>query len=191
VVGNNTEAMTRLTPGDQVKFWGPLGSGLIPDVSDYDEIWLVGGGIGIAPLLYYQDVLGTISNWEEVIRVFWGSQTKDDVAMKLVDEENFIIATDDGSLGYHGYITDFLGDCLKAMITPRILVITCGPNVMMKKVAELCRQRKGADCYVILETVMACGLNNCKGCTIKTTKGTKSVCHDGPVFPAEEVIWDE
>ena len=70
------------------------------------------------------------------------------------------------------------------------MVITCGPNQMMKKVSEICAQRE-IECHVILETIMACGLNNCKGCTIKTTVGMKSVCHDGPVFPAKEVIWDE
>jgi len=61
---------------------------------------------------------------------------------------------------------------------------------MMRKVAEICEQAK-IECHVILETIMACGLNSCKGCSIKTVSGMKSVCHDGPVFNAKEVLWDE
>ncbi len=189
VVGKNTELMTGLNPGQQIKFWGPLGQEFLPDSLEYGEVWLVGGGIGIAPLIYYEKAITELQGG--TARVFYGSKTKEEVIpLDLYTREPLVIATDDGSAGFPGFVPDLINGFLKGTIREKVLVITCGPNIMMKRVAEICAERQ-IECHVILETIMACGLNNCKGCTIKTTSGMKSICHDGPVFPAQEVIWNE
>ncbi|OGY41670.1 MAG: hypothetical protein A2Y67_03905 [Candidatus Buchananbacteria bacterium RBG_13_39_9] len=189
LVGKNTELMTKLIPGDKVYFWGPLGQGFLPKSSTYDEIWLVGGGIGIAPFVFYNEVMSKLP--ESIVRVFYGNRTQAEIIpLDLYSKEPVVITTDDGSAGYKGPVTDVVANFMKAAMGDKILVITCGPNIMMSKVAEICQQA-GIECYVILETIMACGLNSCKGCTINTESGIKSVCHDGPVFPAKEVHWNE
>gem|GEM_PF-90534 len=189
VVGENTELMTKLQAGEKVKFWGPLGQGFLLNSQTYNEVWLVGGGIGIAPLIYFEKVVSELQGG--VARVFYGGKTLEEVIpLELHTLEPLNLATDNGTAGFKGLVTDLLGSFIKAAQGEKILVVTCGPNVMMRKAAELCQQ-VGIDCYVVLEAVMACGLNNCKGCSIKTTSGMKSVCHDGPVFLAKEVIWDE
>ncbi|MCX6745045.1 MAG: dihydroorotate dehydrogenase electron transfer subunit [Candidatus Parcubacteria bacterium] len=190
VIGKNTELMTKLASGDKVKFWGPLGQGFLPCSSpdpDYDEVWLVGGGIGIAPLIFFEKVMTEYQ--DRLVRVFYGNKTKDEIIpLDLYTQEPLTITTDDGSAGYKGFVSDVFASFIQAAKNEKILVITCGPNVMMAKVAELCEQA-GIECQVILETVMACGLGVCLGCSIKTASGMKRICHDGPVFPAKEV-WD-
>jgi len=189
VVGENTKLLSQLKKGDQIKFWGPLGNGFIPDPDVYDEVWLVGGGIGIAPLCFMEKVVAEYQ--EGRTRIFYGSRTKDDVIpLTFYTGEHFEIATDDGSFGVNGFITDLFGSFADEARGQNILVITCGPNIMMSKVAEICAKHN-FDCYVILERIMACGIGACLGCSIKTKSGMKRICHDGPVFPAEEVIWNE
>jgi dihydroorotate dehydrogenase electron transfer subunit len=189
VVGKNTQAMTQLKVGDNVKFWGPLGQGFDADFCNYDEVWLVGGGIGVAPLLLFEKIIS--EEQKSLVRIFYGNTSvKDTLSLNIYSQLRPELATDDGSLGYHGFITNLLEAFLKAVKAQKILIITCGPNVMMQKVVQICQQAN-LPCYVILERIMACGINSCKGCSIKTISGMKRVCHDGPVFPAEEVIWDE
>lgn len=188
IVGKNTEQMRRLVKGQNIKFWGPLGKAEIIDPTHYDEVWLVGGGIGIAPLLFFEKVISEYQGHST--RVFYGGRNINEMMnLDLVTPEPVEIATEDGSVGFKGFITDLFS---KKIIkrTEKILVIACGPNPMMKKMAEICEQYK-VDCYVILEKIMACGIGVCLGCSIKTTKGMKRVCHDGPIFDAEEVIWNE
>jgi len=188
-VGMNTNLLTTCQQGAKIKFWGPLGNGLIPELQKYDEVWLVGGGMGIAPLDFFEKAV--LEYQESIARVLYGAKTKDEIVpLRWSDEEGVEIATEDGSAGYHGLVTDLLNQKLLESHFQEILVITCGPKAMMKQVAELCAAT-GTDCYVILETIMACGIGACLGCSIKTTKGMKRVCHDGPVFNAKEVIWDE
>lgn len=188
VVGKNTWLMSQLKKGQTIKFWGPLGNNEIIDSRLYDEAWLVGGGIGIAPLLFFEKVISEYQ--EHIARVFYG--TKDILEMipiEVYTPEEVQIATENGSTNFQGQITDLLAQ--KIISKPaKLLVITCGPNRMMQKVSEICQQYN-TECLVILEKVMACGIGVCLGCSIKTTKGMKRVCHDGPIFKAEEVIWNE
>lgn len=189
VVGPNTRLMSGLKSGDTVKFWGPIGSKFEPDYSLYDEVWLVGGGIGIAPLFYFEKVISEFQN--ERVRVFYGSRNqKEIIDYDFLTSERVEIATDDGSVGFHGPVTTIMAAFVKSVPKQNIMVISCGPNSMMQKVAESCLAY-GMPCYVLLEKIMACGIGNCLGCSIKTTQGMKRVCHDGPVFKAEEVIWHE
>ena len=145
---------------------------------------LVGGGIGVPPLLGVAAQLG-----EKAIAVL-GFRTKGAVIL----EEDFqaagaktFIATDDGSYGHHGLVTDLCReqdfDC----------VMACGPAPMLKAVTALAEQR-GVPCYVSLEERMACGIGACLGCAVALNKedGTQyfgHVCKDGPVFESHRVAW--
>ena len=187
-VGKNTLQMRQLVKGQSIKFRGPLGNSEIIDPSPYEEVWLIGGGIGIAPLLFFEKVITEYQDHRA--RVFYGGKDINEMMnLDLITPEPVEIATEDGTLGFKGFITDLFSERI-IMRLGKILVITCGPSPMMKKVAEICEQNN-VDCYVILEKIMACGICVCLGCSIKTTQGMKRICHDGPIFNAKEVIWNE
>jgi dihydroorotate dehydrogenase electron transfer subunit len=196
VTGENTRLMSLLKPGQKIKIWGPLGQEKPPfHYGNYDQVWFVGGGIGLAPLNYMASRFkhgGSLFSG----KIFWGFKTNLEIPCvewefdPLSPNENYFV-TEDGSSPHCGLVTDLLNEKLLENCFQEILVITCGPKPMMKQVAELCAACK-TDCYVILETIMACGIGVCLGCSIKMKSGEmKRVCHDGPVFPAKEVIWDE
>jgi len=189
VVGYNTDLLTTWHQGARLKFWGPLGNGFIPDPQSYEEVWLIGGGMGIAPLRFFEKV---ISEYQEgIAKVFYGAKSNGEIVeLRLHSDYALSIATEDGSVGYHGLVTDLLNEKLLENDFQEILVITCGPKPMMQQVAEMCAATN-TDCYVILERIMACGIGVCLGCSVKTTQGMKCICHDGPVFDAKEVMWDE
>ena len=192
VVGTNTQLMTHLHPQQSVKIWGPLGQKpfLFTDTYQADEVWLVAGGIGIAPLAFFERVI--VESQNGLARIFYGVKTVKDIIKVEIEthsaEETIEIATEDGSVGYKGFITDLLAERLRQVKGQKILVITCGPNVMMKKVFELC-QSYCLECFVLMESLMACGLGQCLGCALMTTQGQKHICLDGPLFKASEVIW--
>jgi dihydroorotate dehydrogenase electron transfer subunit len=188
VVGKNTALMRELKPGEKIEATGPLGRVIkIPELLDYKKFYLVGGGIGLAALCRWQNELQILGTDHEI---FYGNKTQAEAvrSLELIGKVPIHLATDDGSDGYHGLVTDLFEQRLVA--AEATLVLTCGPKVMMQRVAEICAEKK-VDCWVMLETTMACGLDNCKGCSIKTKSGQKSVCKDGPVFDAKEVIWNE
>lgn len=188
VVGKNTMLMQELVPGKQIEVTGPLGREVkIGDLVGYEKAYLVGGGIGIAGLCRWQNELHIMGTDHEI---FYGNKTHEEAVtpLEMVGLGPIQYATDDGSRDFHGLVTDLFEQRLVA--AEATLVLTCGPKIMMERVAEICARKK-VDCWVILETTMACGLDNCKGCSIKTKSGQKSICKDGPVFDAKEVIWNE
>ncbi|GAB4339990.1 MAG: dihydroorotate dehydrogenase electron transfer subunit [Desulfobulbaceae bacterium] len=186
VVGKGTRLLAGLRPGDTLDLLGPLGKGfsLDPDT----PFCLIGGGMGIAPLFF-------LAAWfrregrPTSQPVLLGAQTQ---AELLVLAEEFtelgypvLTATDDGSLGHAGLVTDLLDEILKQVG----LVYVCGPMPMMRTVAAKCRSAHIA-CQVSLETHMACGLGACLGCTVPAAGGGYiHVCREGPVLPAGEVAW--
>lgn len=189
VVGENTRLMAELDGSKHIKVFGPLGQGLQPEKYHNRRVILVGGGIGIAPLYYFCMRFAK----HNACQILYGTKTK----AEMIDffhydyiDYKIKLGTEDNSRGCGDDAPRLLSRVLGDRKDRDILVITCGPNAMMRKVAEMCKQSE-AECYVILERIMACGINSCKGCSIKTKSGMKRVCHDGPVFPAEEVIWDE
>ena len=120
-----------------------------------------------------------------------GGRTRKEIEPLLSDFQFFDIGimtvTDDGSLGMHGMVTDVL----KTLSLPdNCIVYTCGPEPMMKSVAAICREQK-VDCQVSVESVMACGMGACLGCTIKAKDDRYvHVCSDGPVFKTEDLGWN-
>ncbi len=188
VVGKNTDLLNGFKSGQKIKVWGPCGAKLPESFYDYDEFWLVGGGIGIAPLLFFEKVFW-LRKKESLI--FYGNKTAEDIVnLEPFNGRPAIIATDDGSEGFSGLITEIFLEAIEKENKRNLAVITCGPNIMMRQIARICK-RQVLECYVILEKIMACGIGACLGCSIKTSQGMKRVCHDGPVFNSKEVFWNE
>ncbi|MCH8119652.1 MAG: dihydroorotate dehydrogenase electron transfer subunit [Planctomycetes bacterium] len=213
VAGPATLRMTTLSAGDSVSVIGPLGNGFsVPD--DKKIALLVTGGMGVPPLLHLAKVL-TADLHATMIEViaFAGAKTEtelpfegrlDEISQQLgfsIPEFAMygiesLLATDDGSAGYHGFITDCLAERLgqSDLASEDIVIYSCGPEVMLAKVAEIAKD-KNIDCQVSMERRMACGIGLCQSCAVECRlNGSnetvyKMCCKDGPVFDSREVIF--
>lgn len=190
VLGKGTEIMSRIQTGETVSLLGPLGNGF--DLSlENSKALLVGGGLGQAPLLFLAEELEKKNN-----AVFLALGTRDEVSLKNVICFNDVcqevsLATEDGSLGFKGYITDQMPEIIERF-RPE-MIYACGPNPMMQKIKDIAASYQ-IPCEVSLETRMACGIGVCLGCTVRPVDSDKpyfKACVDGPVFKAEEVLLDE
>lgn len=175
-VGPFTEEVFKLKKDDQVGLRGPFGKGFT--LMQNAKVAIVGGGFGTAPLHY----LGEAQKKNDCqVWALIGARSKD--LLVWVDEcqkSGFetIVSTNDGSAGHQGFITEPLAELLdKEDIN---LVQTCGPEVMMKAVAELC-QKKGVKCELSAERYMKCGFGICGQCVLNG----KRMCQEGPVVSAE------
>lgn len=185
VVGDGTRQLSRLHPGDMLNCMLPLGNGftLATNFSPLTSHLLVGGGVGVAPLLY----LGKTLKEQGLEPTFLlGARTAKDLLM--LDEfrryGRVFVTTEDGSEGETGFVTQhsLLQQEQFSMIQ------TCGPTPMMKAVARFAQQN-GVDCEVSLENLMACGLGACLCCVEKTVDGNLCVCKEGPVFNIKRLLW--
>lgn len=189
VIGRVTGAMSQLAPGDRLHVWGPLGNGF-PPFEPVDHVALVAGGIGQTPFLaYVRELLGARSNRRTAHRVtvYYGIRSADLAAGvgEFCDAGAEVkLATDDGSVGHHGFVTDLVE---RDAVPDRYSA--CGPEPMLRALAGIARERR-VQCDVSLETPMACGLGICFSCVtkVKTDDGWdyRRVCVDGPVFNAAE-----
>lgn len=198
VVGRGTQLMAELKPRDKVGLLAPLGHGFFKEdylarASKADEILHVAGGIGIAALLLPAREM-TKAGFRQ--RLFFGGRTKGDLVgvrdfRPLV--QSIALATEDGSVGHHGFVTKPLEEFLARHRDKKYLLMICGPWPMLHATVELAR-RYGHDCLVSMENRMGCGLGVCLGCCIHVVgegHGTyQRVCTEGPVFWAEKVIWE-
>ena len=177
VVGVGTEAMSHLPIGTQLDVLTVLGNGY--DLSKAgDKPLLVGGGVGVPPMYMLARQLREAG---KAVRVILGFNTKDEV---FYEEEfralgcDVTVTTVDGSHGTKGFVTN-------ALDGQQSYYYTCGPLPMIKALL----QAAGTNGEVSMEERMGCGFGACMGCTIQTTQGPKRVCKEGPVFPAEELIF--
>ncbi len=189
VVGKATSILSAKKKGGILDIIGPLGNGFKPLPSASAAI-LVAGGHGVAPLYALAASLTGISK----VLTFIGAKTKTHVV-----SENELkglgakvhIATEDGSKGRKGLVTDLLKKHLNRqtckLANPQT-IYACGPKVMLKAVAKLAARRR-IPCQVSLEEYVACGTGTCLGCAVKTRSGYKLICKDGPVFDSKEIIW--
>lgn len=181
VRGEGTAFLARCQRGT-VSLLGPLGNGFSPALG---HSLLIGGGVGSAPLYFLAQKL------EKATGVF-GARDKEAIvwAQDLFGGLCHVTAhylTDDGSFGQKGLSVDILPDLLQQ--DEYEAIYTCGPEPMMRAVFAVAKSF-GVKCFVSLERRMGCGLGACLSCTIKTLKGRKKVCSDGPVFEAREVFFD-
>ncbi len=191
VSGLGTTLLSQKTSSDSLDILGPLGQGfsLEGDLEDR-EMALIGGGRGIAPLFFLAQEFR--QRGAEVV-VFYGGKTQSDLPLKDKFLKNGIsvsCSTDDGSFGFHGFVTElFETETEKKAFK---FIYACGPEAMLKKIGQLCRQ-KDIPAEFSLESMMGCGFGACWGCVtkIKSRKGSEwqKTCEKGPVFSAENIVW--
>ena len=204
VHGKLTSRLARLQPGQQVEIWGPLGNGFEPKPCEH--LIMVAGGIGQTPFVgLAKEVLGQQSFGDpprecpraEKVTLCYGARSAeylaglDDFRRVGIDLR---LATDDGSEGHHGFVTDLLQQTLDEQNDlAACRVVCCGPEPMMQAVAAIATQRQ-VDCQVSLETPMACGIGICFTCVAKVIGDDgqwdyKRTCVEGPVFEACKIVW--
>lgn len=184
VVGDGTRQLSKLQQGDVLNCMLPLGNGFTMPAAPGQRYLLVGGGVGVAPLLYF----GKLLKDQGADPVFLlGARTATD----LLELDEFAkygrvcITTEDGSAGEQGFVTNhsILQHGHFDMIS------TCGPKPMMMSVARYAK-KADVECEVSLENKMACGVGACLCCVEKTVKGNQCVCKDGPVINVKNLLWD-
>ena len=182
VIGRGTKLLSTKRKGDTLRAFGPLGRRLFS--YEGEKHLLIGGGVGLAGLTLFGKELRALG--KDVLFVY-GARRSDQLGMEgWLKEEGFdyVLFTEDGSKGRQGLVTDIFKD-LKGSWT----VSACGPKGMLRAVKNEALKR-GLRAYLSLEERMACGWGVCLGCVVKTAGGKfKRVCWEGPVFPAEEVVF--
>lgn len=213
VVGPASLRMTTLRARNRVSVIGPLGNGFsVPEGKE--KAFLVFGGMGTAPVQHLAKVLMKDKSGGDIEVVgFAGAKTRWGLPFeKRLDEISqhlgfairefgrygieSMIATDDGSAGFHGLVTDCFLEWLKKnkVEATTAIIYSCGPEAMLAKVAAIAKE-KGIDCQVSMERRMACGIGVCQSCAIECrVEGSnettyKMCCEDGPVFDAREVVF--
>jgi dihydroorotate dehydrogenase electron transfer subunit len=200
VKGKFTSRLVKARPGEELVVWGPLGNGFSTDACE--QLIMVAGGIGQTPFLVLgQEFLGQRTFGDrnvtpaKKVTLCYGART----AALLAGVEDFEragidvrIATDDGTRGHHGLVTELLAQALTEA-PPSHRIVVCGPEPMMAAVSRIATDRR-ARCQVSLETPMACGIGICFTCVakIKDSEGNwdyKRTCVEGPVFEAAEIVW--
>ena len=184
VVGEGTQIISRYARGVQMRCSTPLGNwylGLGLGLG-MNMCLLVGGGVGIPPLLYLTRQLEEHMQNVKAVLGFKSEPFLNDEFPCDVE-----ISTDDGSAGFKGNVIELL----ETMDIPsETQIFACGPKPMLKALAEFAGLR-GIPLQVSLEAHMGCGYGACVGCTCKTIHGNRKVCEDGPVFDGSEVVWNE
>ncbi len=183
MIGDGTRAMGQYKKGDVVNLLLPLGNTFITPKCKDKPVLLVGGGVGIAPMLF----LGSeLKKQGYTINFLLGARSKKD----LLQLEEFIkygevfTTTEDASHGEKGYVTDH-----SVLSNPDFdSIYTCGPKPMMQAVAKYAYQHN-INCEVSLENMMACGFGACLCCVEKTVRGNVCVCTEGPVFNIKDLTW--
>ena len=213
VVGVGTDWLSRLRGGDDVHILGPLGNTFrLP--TPQETAVLVGGGVGIPPMLYLAEHLAG-----RRAVAFCGALRRDLLPLTITADASpaaeatlsidefarhripSVITTDDGSFGFRGFVTQALERHLGAHAGRDIVIYTCGPELMMKRVADIAAARD-IECQVAVERAMACGMGTCQSCCIKVRKPDPSkpplvgsdwcyrlACTDGPVFLGRDLLW--
>ncbi len=182
-IGEGTRRMGQLCKGDILNCVLPLGNGFtMPEGAD-KRLLLVGGGVGVAPLLYFGAEIKRMGGTPSFLL---GARTKADLLQLDLFKQlgDVYVTTEDGSYGEQGFVTNH--SILQTMQIDQISC--CGPKPMMKAVATYAAKRDVC-CEVSLENMMACGLGACLCCVEKTIKGNLCVCKDGPVFDIKKLLW--
>jgi dihydroorotate dehydrogenase electron transfer subunit len=199
VKGKFTQALSRFKAGQTVEIWGPLGNAF--SNQPVDHLILVAGGVGITPMLSLSSAAlgqGTYSqegNFAKQVTLCYGARTQEYLVALDVFEARKVrlaIATEDGSLGHRGRVTEVLRDLLsRSEGTSRIAC--CGPEPMMQAVSKIAHEHN-VPCEVSLETPMVCGIGICFTCVAKIDQGDgtwdyRRTCVEGPIFESQSIVW--
>ena len=183
LVGDGTRQLAQLVPGQTLNCVLPLGNGFTMPQSPSERILLVGGGVGVAPLLYMGAAMRRMG--AEPVFLLGARSAGDLLQLDLFNKYGRVyITTEDGSAGEKGFVTNH--SILASKRFDRIS--TCGPKPMMVAVARYAA-KAGIDCEASLENMMACGLGACLCCVEKTTEGNLCVCKEGPVLNIKKLLW--
>ncbi len=205
VVGKLTGLMSKWGPGQAVELWGPLGNGFPPPPREH--LLCVGGGIGYTPFLAvareaagqrrYGHPPRVIGQTTSRVSLLYGARSRE-MRADLADFAGIPgfevrIATDDGSEGHHGFVTELLEKSLSR--DPPATVYVCGPEPMMRAAAALC-ERRDVPCWLSLESPMACGFGACFSCVTRVRVPQepgwdyRRTCVEGPVFRSTDLVLD-
>jgi dihydroorotate dehydrogenase electron transfer subunit len=211
ITGKGTEALARMRPGDSVGMLGPLGRGFEVDPRSR-HLLLIAGGLGMAGVRSLVD--DAIAAGRQVVLAF-GASTAAEVypSSLLPDEVEYVVATDDGSLGHHGRVTDLVAE-YEAWADQ---AFACGPEPMLAALARIAagrdarlgvarlgrkrgqraaplgspQARRASWLQVSMEQNMGCAVGACLGCVVMGVDGPQRVCREGPVFAPDEIAWPE
>ena len=210
VIGTGTTWMSTVGPGENLSILGPLGNAFAIS-PDKPFAAIVSGGMGIPPMMYLAETLATAG---KNTTAFCGARTASLLPLRLLPtgkvstrgapthcaaefaahDIDTAIATDDGSLGLGGFVSEALQNWLDENTLEDVVVYACGPEAMMRAVGDICIAR-GVECQLALERHMACGMGTCQSCVVKIRDASeqgwsyKLCCSDGPVFDARDVVW--
>lgn len=178
VEGKGTGLLSKVEIGERVQIMGPLGNTY--NLEHRGKVAIVAGGIGIAPMAYLSKKLKAKTT------DFYAGFKSVDYSVETVEKNvnKVIVATETGEKGEKGFITEYLAP------ENYDVVFCCGPDVMMKKVIEMCKEAE-TEVFVSMEKRMACGIGACLVCTCKTNEGNKRTCKDGPVFNGKDLIFND
>jgi len=198
VKGKGTQLLARKQVGQTLNIIGPLGHGFEFDSARKPRVVpvLVAGGMGVAPLrfLAHHIAAGQQTGAPKVGTILIGVKSKEYLVCKNEFAQlgfDVCMATEDGSSGFKGAVTMLF----KKFLASRkgdlsdIVVFSCGPKPMLSELAKICLIHDVA-LQVSFEEFMGCGIGACLGCAIETKAGYQRVCHDGPVFNAQDIVWD-
>ncbi len=181
-VGQGTHWLAKRQKGDSLDLLGPLGNGFsVPPKSRH--LLLVAGGIGLAPLFFLAQ---RELNLGRQVTLLLGARS----ASLLYPEAllppgiESVVATEDGSAGRKGLVTDLLPQFSSGADQ----IFACGPLPMYRTMSKM---NLGKPVQVVLEQMLGCGVGACRGCSVETQTGLKRVCREGPVFNLEEILWEK
>ena len=189
-IGDGTRIMKDWKRGDITDVIGPLGNQW--DISSDKEVVLLGGGVGIAPILnLYNNIKST-----KIAHLFFGARKKEEHFVDHNPDSNIYISTDNGSVGIKGNLFEAMNSIFNINELKDKSIYVCGPPMMMETVRKFTVEHQ-IECYLALETIMACGIGICQGCTVEKCNSTSNldtyrnkyelVCMDGPIYKADEV----
>lgn len=196
IVGQGTRLLSAMNTGDVISINGPLGHGFELPEDPSTQVIMVGGGIGLAPMLHLTRQWSTGEDKRDLMLLAGGRSQRDLAFMKRFNNAGaeVMLATEDGSAGIKGRVTLLLEAELKALKGKPAMVLTCGPLAMMAAVAKMCEDFEVSS-FASLESIMACGYGVCNGCVTKVKADNEhgfryaKTCKEGTVMDTSKLIW--
>ena len=189
IKGKGTLELSQMQAGDKALLIGPLGNSWADFLPENGKAALVGGSAGVAPLAaiiaekpdYHFHFYAGFKNG------FLSKEEENAVLGDAVYAKKLVVSAEDGrNAMFSGRIVDYLFN-----IKDYDVIFACGSMPMLKSVVQKCKAEGNTRCYISIESRMACGVGACLGCTVRTIKGNQSCCTDGPIFPAEDLLFNE